>query len=164
MVFSVTIEKKKTVRFGIKILFYLYIIIIFYFVLLSERYGRETGYDTSHVNLVLFKEIGRFWRYRHLLSVEAVITNLFGNIFAFSPFGFMLPVMTEKRRGFIRTVFATFIFSLIIETSQLIMKVGVFDVDDLLLNTVGGMIGYIAYRILAKIYDVLERRHIHEKK
>lgn len=164
MVFSVTMEKKKTVRFGVRIIFYLYIIIIFYFVLLSERYGRETGYDISHVNLVLFKEIRRFWKYRYLLSMEAVITNLFGNIFAFSPFGFMLPIITEKRKGFIRTVFATFVFSLIIEISQLIMKVGVFDVDDLLLNTIGGLTGYILYRILLKIYEMFERRYVHEKK
>ena len=76
-----TVEKKKLARRGIKVIFYLYIIGIFYFVLLSERYGRDTGYDTSHVNLVLFKEINRFWTYRHLLSTEAVVTNLFGNIF-----------------------------------------------------------------------------------
>ena len=63
----VTVEKKKLARRGIKVIFYLYIIVIFYFVLLSERYGRDTGYDTSHVNLVLFKEINRFWTYRHFL-------------------------------------------------------------------------------------------------
>ena len=45
----VTVEKKKLARRGIKVIFYLYIIGIFYFVLLSERYGRDTGYDTSHV-------------------------------------------------------------------------------------------------------------------
>ncbi|MCI5622757.1 MULTISPECIES: VanZ family protein [Anaerostipes] len=161
---SVTIEKKRIGRFSIKILFYLYIILIFYFVLLSERYGRETGYQTSHVNFIFFKEIRRFWEYRHLLSLEAFITNLFGNIFAFSPFGFMIPIVTEKRKGCIRAVLGTFIFSLVIETSQLIMKVGVFDVDDLLLNTVGGFIGYILYRILLEISQILERRHIHGKK
>lgn len=161
MVF-VTVKEKKAVRFGVRLLFYLYIIIIFYFVLLSERYGRETGYDTSHVSLVLFKEIKRFWEYRHLLSVEAVITNLFGNIFAFSPFGFMLPVITEKKRGLFRVVFSTFLFSLVIETSQLIMKVGVFDVDDLLLNTVGGLIGYILYLIVLKCYH--GRRAYHREK
>ena len=100
-----TVKKKKAVRFGVKVFFYLYIIIIFYFVLLSERYGRETGYQTSHVNLVLFKEIQRFWNYRHLLSFEAVLTNLFGNIFAFSPFGFMLPIIAKNGRGWIATVF-----------------------------------------------------------
>ena len=147
-----TVEKKKLARRGIKVIFYLYIIGIFYFVLLSERYGRDTGYDTSHVNLVLFKEINRFWTYRHFLSTEAVVTNLFGNIFAFSPFGFMIPIVL------FRAVFATSFFSLVIETSQLIMKVGVFDVDDLLMNTVGGLIGYMIYRIVVAVYDLYNRK------
>ena len=129
-----TVEKKKLARRGIKVIFYLYIIVIFYFVLLSERYGRDTGYDTSHVNLILFKEINRFWTYRYLLSTEAVVTNLFGNIFA------------------------TSFFSLVIETSQLIMKVGVFDVDDLLMNTVGGLIGYMIYRVVVAVYDLYNRK------
>ena len=154
----VTVEKKKLARRGVKILFYLYIVVIFYFVLLSERYGRDTGYDTSHVNLVLFREINRFWTYRHLLSTEAVVTNLFGNIFAFSPFGFMIPIVLNKKRALFRAVLSTFFFSLVIETSQLIMKVGVFDVDDLLMNTVGGLIGYIVYRILLVIYEVYSRK------
>ena len=145
----VTVEKKKLARRGIKVIFYLYIIGIFYFVLLSERYGRDTGYDTSHVNLVLFKEINRFWTYRHLLSTEAVVTNLFGNIFAFSPFGFMIPIVINKKKAF---------FSLVIETSQLIMKVGVFDVDDLLMNTVGGLIGYMIYRVVVAVYDLYNRK------
>ena len=145
-------KKKKAARLGCRILFYLYIILIFYFVLLSERYGRETGYVTSHVNLVLFKEIKRFWMYRSLLTPEAFITNLAGNVFAFSPFGFLLPVMTEKKRGFIKVVAGTFLFSFIIEICQYIFKVGVFDVDDLLLNTVGGLIGYIIYKISVTIY------------
>ncbi|MBS7007877.1 VanZ family protein [Anaerostipes sp.] len=147
-----TKKKKKAARLGCRILFCLYIILIFYFVLLSERYGRETGYETSHVNLVLFKEIKRFWMYRSLLTPEAFITNLAGNIFAFCPFGFLLPVMTEKKRGFIKVVAGTFAFSFIIESCQFIFKVGVFDVDDLLLNTVGGLIGYIIYKISVTIY------------
>ncbi|EDR96683.1 VanZ family protein [Anaerostipes sp. AF04-45] len=125
---------------------------MFYFVLFSERYGRETGYDTSHVNLELFKEIKRFWMYRSLLTPEAFITNLVGNVFAFSPFGFLLPVMTEKKRGLIKVVLGSFLFSLIIESCQYIFKVGVFDVDDLLLNTIGGLIGYIIYKISVTIY------------
>ena len=149
----VTVEKKKLARRGIKVIFYLYIIVIFYFVLLSERYGRDTGYDTSHVNLVLFKEINRFWTY-----TEAVVTNLFGNIFAFSPFGFMIPIVINKKKAFFRAVFATSFFSLVIETSQLIMKVGVFDVDDLLMNTVGGLIGYMIYRVVVAVYDLYNRK------
>ncbi len=133
-----TVEEEEVKQRGVKILFYLYIVVIFYFVLLSERYGRDTGIDTSHVNLV-YQRNQPFWTYRHLLSTEAVVTNLFGNIFAFSPFGFMIPIVINKKKAFFRAVFATSFFSLVIETSQLIMKVGVFDVDDLLMNTVGGL-------------------------
>ena len=147
-----TRKKKRAARFGCRILFYLYLIVMFYFVLFSERYGRETGYDTSHVNLELFKEIKRFWMYRSLLTPEAFITNLVGNVFAFSPFGFLLPVMTEKKRGLIKVVLGSFLFSLIIESCQYIFKVGVFDVDDFLLNTIGGLIGYIIYKISVTIY------------
>ena len=147
-----TRKKKRAARFGCRILFYLYLIVMFYFVLFSERYGRETGYDTSHVNLELFKEIKRFWMYRSLLTPEAFITNLVGNVFALSPIGFLLPVMTEKKRGLIKVVLGSFLFSLIIESCQYIFKVGVFDVDDLLLNTIGGLIGYIIYKISVTIY------------
>ena len=45
-----------------------------------------------------------------------------------------------------------------IETSQLIMKVGVFDVDDLLMNTVGGLIGYMIYRVVVAVYDLYNRK------
>ena len=118
-----TVEKKKLARRGIKVIFYLYIIGIFYFV-----------------------------------STEAVVTNLFGNIFAFSPFGFMIPIVINKKKAFFRAVFATSFFSLVIETSQLIMKVGVFDVDDLLMNTVGGLIGYMIYRVVVAVYDLYNRK------
>lgn len=119
-----TRKKKKAARFGCRILFYLYIILIFYFVLLSERYGRETGYETSHVNLVLFKEIKRFWMYRSLLTPEAFITNLVGNVFAFSPFGFLLPAMTEKKRGFIKVVVGTFYSVFSSKAANLFLKLG----------------------------------------
>ena len=109
-------------------------------------------------NQILFKEINRFWTYRYLLSTEAVVTNLFGNIFAFSPFGFMIPIVINKKKAFFRAVFATSFFSLVIETSQLIMKVGVFDVDDLLMNTVGGLIGYMIYRVVVAVYDLYNRK------
>ena len=47
-----------------------------------------------------------------------------------------------------------------IETIQLIFKVGSFDVDDLLLNTIGGLAGYILFVICAAI----RRRHVYKKK
>lgn len=45
----------------------------------------------------------------------------------------------------------SFELSLLVETIQLVTKVGSFDVDDLLLNTIGGVCGYLVYGSLQKI-------------
>ena len=71
-----------------KILFILYIIFLVYFLFLSDWYGREGVMDEYHYNLVLFKEIKRFIKYRHQLGTFAVFSNLFGNILIFMPVGY----------------------------------------------------------------------------
>jgi glycopeptide antibiotics resistance protein len=144
------VAKSKTHRGLTTIIFFLYMIVIFYFVLISERYGRVSGSVTDRTNFVLFQEIKRFWNYRDVLSTEAFITNLLGNIFAFSPFGFLLPQIKKKKVGIIRVIISTFLFSFVIESCQFILEVGVFDIDDLFLNTIGGIIGYMMYRIVKR--------------
>lgn len=144
----------KGLRFLGKILFILYIGFIVYFLLFSEWYGRTGVMQEYRYNLVLFKEINRFWTYREQLGWYAVFTNLFGNVLIFVPFGFFLP-MASKYRSFFAAVFYSFALSLCVETFQLFTKVGSFDVDDLLLNTLGGALGYIVFVICAAI----RRRH-----
>lgn len=84
--------------------------------------------------------------YREELGTFAVFTNLCGNILIFMPFGFFIS-MASRSRGFFMTLFYSFVLSLCVEVFQLITKVGCFDVDDLLLNTVGGVLGYIIFVI-----------------
>lgn len=113
----------------------------------SERYGRTILRSDYNYNLTLFKEIKRFWNYRRILGTESVMLNLFGNVAGFIPFGIMLPFLSEKRRKFFLVTLLTFEFSMLIELTQLLTKAGSFDVDDLLLNTIGGSIGYIVFVI-----------------
>ena len=69
--------------------------------------------------------------------------------------------MASRRRSLSATVFYSFGLSLCVETFQLISKVGSFDVDDLLLNTLGGLAGYIVFVICAAIR---RRNDSHKKK
>lgn len=134
-----------------------YGVLIIYFVLFSDRLGRADGYSTYRYNLVPFEEIRRFIIYRDYVSTGAFILNLIGNLLVFSPVGFLIPIWRKWRRkstGFIRIIIYTFLFSLCIETLQLATKVGVFDVDDLMMNSVGGLIGWIFYEIALKIYHI----------
>lgn len=141
-----------------KILFVFYIAFIVYFLLFSDLYGRTGVMEEYRYNLVLLQEIKRFWQYREQLGWYAMFTNLFGNVLIFLPFGFFLP-MASKYRSFIAAVFYSFTLSFCVETFQLLTRVGSFDVDDLLLNTIGGAAGYIIFIICAAV----RRKHGNQK-
>ena len=136
--------RKEIGRFSL-LLLVLYGSAVVYFVLFSDRLGRTDGYSTYRYNLVLFDEIRRFIKYRDSVSTGAFLLNLIGNLVVFFPLGFLIPVYREKKTGPVRILIYSFLFSLGMEVLQLITRVGVFDVDDLFLNTVGGMLGYTAY-------------------
>lgn len=139
---------KNALRTLSKLMFGVYIVCLIYFLFFAESTGRTFEGRTYHYNLVLFKEIKRFLTYRESLGVTAVMLNLVGNIAAFIPFGFFWPVIRNKCRSFFYMVLFSFEFSLIVETIQLVSKVGSFDVDDMLLNTLGGAIGYLVFTVL----------------
>ena len=142
--------RKRQYRILGKILFVFYIVFVFYFLLVSEIYGRTGEMKDYHYNLVLFQEIMRFWNYREQLGMFPVLANLAGNILIFIPIGFFLP-MASVYRTFGVMVFECFFISLVIEVTQLLTKVGCFDVDDLFLNTIGGMMGYLFFVISNEI-------------
>ena len=136
--------KTRQYRIIAKILFWIYIGFVFYFLLISEIYGRTGEMQEYHYNFVLFQEIMRFWNYREQLGIFPVFANLAGNILIFIPFGFFVP-MSRERKSILATTIGAFLLSLVIESIQLYTRVGCFDVDDLLLNTLGGVTGYIIF-------------------
>ena len=130
------------------VLFIVYLAMLVYFMFFAESFGRDPAQREYAYNLELFKEIKRFYQYRHQLGIEAFLLNVVGNMAAFMPCGFFLPIVSRRGRKWYKNTMICFGLSLCIETVQLVFKVGSFDVDDLLLNTVGGVIGYISYRIV----------------
>ncbi|MED5020098.1 VanZ family protein [Paenibacillus chibensis] len=79
---------------------------------------------------------------RHLGSPSGFI-NFFGNIAAFMPLGFLLPLVFGFRTlSFLKVLLISFGVSLALETAQLLLFIGTFDVDDMIMNTAGGVLGY----------------------
>ncbi|MBR1852721.1 MAG: VanZ family protein [Lachnospiraceae bacterium] len=68
--------------------------------------------------------------------------NIIFNFCMFVPLGFWLPLGLKSFRRFWKTYLAGFGFTLLIETMQLMTRRGIFELDDVLGNTVGTMIGY----------------------
>ena len=134
------------------LLFIIYMCVLVYVVFFAEAMGR-TPQDGYVYNLTPLKEIKRFMKYiwdNDALG-RAARLNIFGNIIAFIPFGIYLPYTSESKLGFISTFLYTFSLSLTIELVQLITKVGSCDVDDIILNALGGVIGYILWYIYTKL-------------
>ena len=80
---------------------------------------------------------------------ELYLQNLFGNILLFIPFGFLLP-MILKYKTFKRIFYFALLFSITIELSQFAAHYfGSFrsvDIDDILLNVIGAIIGFFFYK------------------
>lgn len=152
-------KSRKRVRAIGKIMFILYVGFIVWFLIFSDWYGRTGIMQEYHYNLELFKEIKRFWDYREQVGYFSMIINLLGNVVIFIPFGIFLP-MASRYRSFFTTMFASFGLSLCVEVFQFITRVGSFDVDDLLLNTIGGIAGHILFVIC----DAVGRHNDYKKK
>ena len=154
----------------IKLLFALagaiYLLVVVYWVLFDGGFGRTGLSNLADVsldaykthfsetgNLVPFKTIKLFFDgffLHHTVSFKAFAVNIFGNIFVFAPFGVVLPVVFEKQRRFwvFLLTMASFVFC--IEALQLLLLTGSPDVDDVILNVLGGMIGYAGVRAVRR--------------
>ncbi len=132
-------------------LFFLYLAGLLYFLFFCENYGHGGAGEYSY-NFYPFREIIRYIRYRDLLGRRAVLLNLAGNVIGFMPFGALIPVMLRRMRSLWRTTLLSFALSALVELSQLIFKIGCFDVDDVILNTLGGLLGYLLFLLVSWLY------------
>ena len=85
-----------------------------------------------------------------LLWVDAII-NLIGNIANFIPLGIFLPFFWKKLQSFKWFILCFSSIIIIIETTQLFTLRGICDIDDLILNVFGGVIGFLVYNLLSLI-------------
>ena len=134
--------------------FLAYILLLVYIVFYATSFGREEHAEYRY-NLTLFQEIGRYYYFGiRTGSWRLFLWNVVGNVCVFVPLGIFLPILFARCRNGLLTVLLTLELSLSVEFIQLVTKVGSFDVDDLLLNTIGGLCGFI----FITIYDKCRRR------
>ena len=121
--------------------FIIYIMCIFYVVTFQD-----VSWSTS--NFIPFKEM-----FRYEFGSRLFFKNVVGNAIMFMPYGFFIGyfLKIDKKRT---AIILSIITSLTIELTQL--KIGrVFDIDDILLNVLGGLIGFCIYKFILKIKDNL---------
>ncbi len=139
----------------LKLFFFLYLILLIKLIifkypldyLMDIARNWEKGVvleGLSTANFTLGKSIRMYIRYFPGLNG---VENLFGNILAFVPYGFLLPVCFKRLAKWWKVFVWSMVLVLGIEFFQLFSAFGAFDVDDILLNVAGSMAGYLVYRV-----------------
>ena len=125
----------------LKLCFIIYILCLFYAVTFQDV-------SWSSHNYIPFKEI-----LRYDLGSSLFYKNIFGNMLLFLPYGIFIAKYVKLDSSFIVAIIS-FITSLSIEVIQFLIG-RVFDVDDVILNVIGGVLGFLIYKIFKKFSDKL---------
>ena len=142
----------------LKILWWVYIALLFVFVVvkfkgsfyeLSDRINTYSMQGSINYNLIPFRSMSA--------QIERItqwwaLKNLLGNIIPFIPFGFLLPVTYKKFSSAISVFVIGLASILLIEIFQFFTKLGNFDVDDIILNMIGIVCGYVIFLVINRLF------------
>ena len=103
-----------------------------------------------YCNLHLLKSVKMYYHafQNGTMSLKLIVLNLVGNLIAFAPFGFFLPVVFGRKvRNVGQFLLAVTFASVLCELIQFITMVGQGDIDDVLLNVLGALLVYMVVHI-----------------
>lgn len=95
-------------------------------------------------------------------GLRPALTSVLGNVILTMPFGFLITLLKDNKK-FLNVLIFVVAFSFAIELTQHVIGIGIgyryrnVDIDDLILNTIGGIIGWFIYKITPrKVLSIFE--------
>ena len=134
------------IKYKCNFVFYKEILMLGFIMYVIALFEVVTFQDVSwsSSNFIPFKEM-----LRYEFGTKLFFKNVVGNMIMFIPFGFFISYFLKLKK--IYSVFIlTLLTSITIETTQLLIG-RVFDIDDIFLNIIGGLIGYFIFKIIYNI-------------
>lgn len=140
---------KRAVKISAWGTFVLYCLVLFYILILDKAlsgYHQNIRNIIAHINLIPFRTVVTYLirLANNSINLDTVIKNLAGNLILFVPMGAFLPFAFDKMKKLWRVVLVLLIMILTVELAQIVLMIGSFDIDDLILNLLGGLLGYAA--------------------
>ncbi len=126
-------QKNNLLNQMVRISFVLYIFLLTWIIVFKFRINIRNLRYLSAINLIPFKEND--------------LKEILINIFLFIPYGMYLRELTKKKS---LTVGIIILISFIFEVLQYILHIGISDITDVMMNTLGGMVGILLISILEK--------------
>lgn len=118
---------------------------LYIIILLVLLFGKASS--TQSVNLIPFHTITDYFSNERPLG----LSNVIGNVLLFIPMGVYLSLFTRSRKFWL-TVLSIALISISAEVFQYSIHVGAADIDDVILNIMGGLVGIALYHGLHKVF------------
>ncbi len=134
------------IKYKVDFVFYKEMLMLGFIMYVIALFEVVTFQDVSwsSSNFIPFKEM-----LRYEFGTKLFFKNVVGNMIMFIPFGFFTSYFLKLKK-FYSVFILTLLTSITIETTQLLIG-RVFDIDDIFLNIIGGLIGYFIFKIIYKI-------------
>ncbi len=163
---SEAFPKEKIKKATVTALFAIYLLLLLNFTIFDGYFGRDasektvTEFFAERGNLVPLATLVRQTRALAdgRYDLDFYVVNIVGNIAAFAPLAVFLPALFEKCRRFLPFFLVTSAAIIAVESAQLFLRVGSYDVDDYMLNIAGAVALFFILktkrlsRITSKIY------------
>ena len=130
--------------------------LVYYLLIMVELLFLRVVMDYSRINLIPFETISRGIIFHEGSRAPSIDIQVWANVFVFIPAGLYLMTLGVKH-SIPKSFLIVFLSSLGIEILQYILKVGIFDIDDLILNCLGGLLGILFYCLLQKLFKSKEK-------
>lgn len=125
---------------------FLYALILFFLLFKKKSVG---SFQT--INLIPFRTIIDYLFNEDVIVRSFAFSNIMGNIAIFIPLGIYIPLLINKKSIFTNSAIVALI-SLCVEIVQYILAIGTADVDDIILNTIGGLLGILIFKLVYLIF------------
>ncbi len=116
----------------------------------------KTSSADRSLNIIPFQVFTESWS----MPESKKILQTVANIVMFIPISFMIPVTFRKMRRLWKTALYLSFFSFIIEFTQYFTGRSA-DIDDLILNTIGGILGYLIFFIFTRLF---KKKHTYKSR
>ena len=152
-------KANRIMKLTLSVLLLLYVMLLLTLTLFDEFFGRSgfsafewdrellVDYLEESFNFIPFATIFLYFKaiFNADISFGVFAVNIFGNIIAFMPFGFFLPLLIKPLREYGRFILIVLSAILMIELLQFVFLTGSCDIDDVLLNSLGASLAFMFF-------------------
>lgn len=160
------VVKNKRINIAREIILFIFFVYFLFLLLLTIFKGGRIEFSNQFnsfmyrehgllgiINIVPIKETINTFMHSET-GMRNSLRNLIGNILVFMPLGFFIPLLFDKFNNLKKVLKVGCLSSLAIELSQLFVGSNVCDIDDVIYNTLGAVVGFICYKTFETIINI----------